>query len=672
MKAIMGVPKELNDIQINSNGDIILAAGDTVYEVILNRNGICALKELARWTGTRLLSVSVINDIIVAGSDRGIITFKGKKAYPIWIGAPTVVIAGNFSDEIKLIALSKTSQKLGRIIDVNAFSLRELLGGIKSAWGREEEIVFFATNMGPVGDFILDRIKSLTTKLDIDEDDYEEVLLVTPEEEPVLYILNFDEEGLRIESHQLPNFVGNPLYIGWGDIDADGQNEVYIVSLTNAFNINISALYFTRTKEKVNVRPRVFSLIRLNIAKKLRNIVSDDGSPYVLMMNPTSNRLPEFLILWEEPDSDELYKSIIWPIRVAITGKIHTIKSSLREYVIRKLVCNDIDKDGEDELIVLTDAGIKVLDIETKSQEVNFKNVNTIYFPTQIKQILSRNNEILVSGPIIDDGSPVWSIISLNPSGKEISYLSSLKPISEMIFSKKDIVFISHSDGSLSILKGEYKLESSDINLNSFALDEMGDLIYSTDNRIRRLNITSTTTKVNEIMRLDNRILNIIKDVEKTAKGVLCYNDEEKSIEILDLAGNKVNSFKIKEICDIWHVFMVNLDGDDALVLFVPNEVLVMSLEGNILQRFEISYDKSNILMNDFDDDGVPEILMISNDELYYINLRDNRLLRTELHNVTALTREQVSKSKIILAFQNNWLAEYDFNEVIANVSSQL
>ena len=329
--------------------------------------------------------------------------FKNGKASPVWVGYPCNVFAGNFSEKIDVVCLAKPPHKMSRILDLFAFSSEDVFKGlIKSVRGSEDEIVYFATNMGPINQFAFNRVRDLTVKADIDDDKRDELLLITPEDEPTLYLVDFVGDEAKIHDFPLPSFVGNPILLDYVDINHDGEEELYVVSMRGDYEALLSIItldYSTETER----RARTIAVAKINALEHIPDEVSDDGIFHVFGGEFDGDGLPEIIGLWEEPVGDLGYKIRIWPFKLHLMGEIECNKDGyIEEISIKRIIPYDIDSDNRLELITFTESGFSIYRLTKRARKIRVKKIYDLkIFKSEFENIqveLERLDNLIMEG----------------------------------------------------------------------------------------------------------------------------------------------------------------------------------------------------------------------------------------------------------------------------------
>jgi len=665
MKLLVNIPKVLSDILVLDKYSLLLAADDTVYKVEMKNKEISII-EIFRWTGTNILSISSVDGCIVASTDKGVIIFRDGRAYPAWIGYPGIVLTGKFYEDTNVIFLGKPTHKMSRIIDLYAFSADEILSGVKSLRGSEEEIVFFATNIGPVGEYVLHRTRDLIVKGDIDYDGYEELILITPDSEPVLYIIDFKEEGWDIESFPMPQFISTPIFLGFSDINADGEEELYVVSKRGDFEAIISAILFKRmSKEKG--RPQVITLTKINFKELLEGEISDDGIFYVFGGEFDNDQLPEFIAIWEEPIEEPVYQSKLWVFKISLTGQIEFLtKEAINETIIKKILVGDLDKDQKLEIILLTEIGCSAYKLETSKKKAGLRNIMRFGIPIQIDKLDKSNNRILIGGPLSRNEKGDWSVLLYNLEERKTFFKMLSCPIKQ-ILSTNDAFFLITTKGSLIIISDKCE----------FAEESITDLLMQKDNiyvirkgRVEKAIWTEKKCAVNFLKHLvfnKDQKIRFIRDRINDALMLLVWS-KGSNLSIVNENGKKVElvNYSIDIHKELIDVYRIQSNKDQYFLVLTEDELVIFNEKGEKILSEKIEIDDGNVVVADFNGDGDTELLYVTKGVLNYFSIKEKQRIRLALENITAMTYLDKENGSLIMAFTNNWVVEYDLNEVIA------
>ena len=668
MRLIANIPKMLNDLSPFKGNMFLLAADDVVYKIIIptnnkKRRDNVEIQEVFRWSGTDILSISHYKDLIAAGTNRGVIVFKNGRASPVWVGYPCNVFAGNFSEKIDVVCLAKPPHKMSRILDLFAFSSEDVFKGlIKSVRGSEDEIVYFATNMGPINQFAFNRVRDLTVKADIDGDKRDELLLITPEDEPTLYLVDFVGDEAKIHDFPLPSFVGNPILLDYVDINHDGEEELYVVSMRGDYEALLSIItldYSTETER----RARTIAVAKINALEHIPDEVSDDGIFHVFGGEFDSDGLPEIIGLWEEPVGDLGYKIRIWPFKLHLMGEIECNKDEyIEEISIKRIIPYDIDSDNRLELITFTESGFSIYRLTKRARKIRVKKIYDLKLPLYISQVSKGAKNVLLAGPLAEDVKDQWSILTFYTDERKMHLIALTGPVKRLI-SFNNNHFILLSDKNLLIVDDDCKLFINDVT----DIAEYHEEIYCiSNNGINKISFRPSNchVKLSKVNENETKEMRFADDITMDSRFIVFT---EKEI-IDNLSNGKKEKVMIPDEIgsDVLKVCKVPYGNKKMFLLITSNSAFLINKTGEITVRKPIRYDNvTNIVISDFDNDEYPELLYTLGGELYYWRVTEKYENRLLLDNITALSIVGNLDKKLVVAFKNNWVAEYDISEVL-------
>lgn len=654
MKLIANIPRMLNDLMPLDKNTFLLAADDVIYRVDIKGNDI-TLSEIFRWSGTNVLSISAYKDIIVAGTDKGVLILKEGKISPVWIGYPSIVFAGNFYENIDIVCLGKPPYKISRIIDLYAFSSKEVIEkSLRSLRGMEEEIVYFATNMGPIDKFAFYRIRDLAVKVDIDADGYEELLLITPNDEPTLYIVDFSGGQIDSKKFPLPTFVRNPVRLGFSDIDFDGEKEIYVVSMKSDYEALISVILIdTQLQDEVFIK--TIAVAKLDIRDFMREQISDDGIFYIFGGEFDNDGLPEIIALWEEPVGEVGFVSKIWPLKLSLMGKTIFVKDAfIKDIAVKDVFPYDIDGDGANELIIFTESGFSIYKVLIKGKRIKLEKMFEFKTPLFIARLNQIDQYLVLSGPIMEDTDNLWSTLLYSTDKREIKYILLSKPIMRT-FTLDNMYMLLTEDNKLILLSKE----------KNRIIEGIRDAILINDTlyllKEQQIIESKIDTDKLELKTISKQSLNFLPYIfVETRNSKLIIIGEEKDKPVLvHYPENKKEDLPLK-IEDIKKASLLPLDNDNVLIV-LKNDTINVQVREKKVQKIKCDGD---FVIEDFNGDKYPEILYTRGGEFYCFSLINMTETRLVLDNITSIAVKKEAEKKFIVAFKNNWVAEYSFEEV--------
>jgi len=668
LKLLANIPRELNDLSILNPNELLLAADDSVYIVQIpkEKRDRIKIKELFRWTGTNIISVDAYSNRIIAGTNKGVIIFYKNKAKPVWVGYPCNVFAGKFSDKIDIICLAKPPHKMSRILDIFAFSSSDVeTGQIRSLKGIEEEVVYFSTSIGPIQEFAFNRIKNLTVKSDIDNDGYLELVLITPEREPKLSVIDIVDEVIRRVEYELPSFVGNPILLDYRDLNEDGEKELYVVSMLNDFEAVISILSISENKNKVSVSV----LTKIDMKDLFGEEISDDGVLYAFLGQFDNDGLPEIVGIWEEPSDKDGFISKIMPFKVNFLGEIILPKRANQEEItIKKVVISDIDLDSLLELIIFNESGFSIYKLSEHKKSLVLSKISEFRLPMSIESLSRNNGSLLVSGPISTRLDSPWSLLRVNLDSDEIESIGVFPKVLKLECFDEACIVITN-DKRLFIISDSCFKEVKNIIDASIVDGGIVSIIRNKGLYRFKVDVKNCRIRKNKLVELQLEGF-FIKSVDNTNHICIFLNNEgelflhdlkkrlSRRIKLLDLLINQ-NKYFIRG-------YTYTEKNRNYFVFISKNYVHVVDDNGKPIVH-------KNLLFDDFYDLFLLRksakkhevvLLFARKKELYKFDLFKGFEERLSLDNVTSLVVEKKA-GKVLVAFQNNWIAEYEFGEVI-------
>lgn len=662
LKLLANIPRELNDLSILNPNELLLAADESVYLVKIPKEKISRveIKELFRWTGTNIISIDAYSNKIIAGTNKGVIIFNNNKAKPVWVGYPCNVFGGKFSNKIDIICLAKSPHKMSRILDIFAFSSIDVESGyIKSLKGTEEEIVYFSINIGPIQEFAFKRIKNLAVKLDIDMDGYLELVLITPDRAPKLSIIDIVDEMIRRIEYELPSFVGNPILLDYRDINGDGEKELYVVSMLNDFEAVISALSVSENEISVSV------LTKIDIRDLYGEDISDDGVLYAFLGQFDNDGLPEIVGIWEEPCDNDSFMSRIMPFKVDFLGRIILPERADQEEVtIKKILVTDIDSDSLLELIIFHESGFSIYKVTNHKFAIS--KISEFRFPIFIKLLSRSDRALLVSGPTSTELDSPWSLLKVNLDSGKIGSVGVFPRLFKMECSGKARI-LAKSDKRFFIISENCVKEIRNSIDASIVNEEILSIIK--DRGLSSIKISAKNCRVYK-RGIDKSLSRgvFIKDVNYNAqigilndKELFIYNPRKKSlrkIKLLTLPHNWKES--------LISGYMYRKKNRIYLVLIYKNCIQIVNNKRKTLISKDVPFDDflDLFLLEEKTRKHELVVLFTRKRELYKFELFKGTEKRLGLDNLTSLVIDKKAK-KILVAFRNNWIAEYEFREVL-------
>ncbi len=657
---LVNIPRELNDLTVSTSNKLLLGADDSVYivEIPVKNMEKIKMKEIFRWTGTNIISIDFMNDKIIAGTDRGVIIFSNNKAKPVWVGYPCNVFAGRFSDKIDIICLAKPPHKMSRILDIFAFSSYEVeFGQIKSLKGIEEEVVYFSTSIGPIQDFAFTQIKNLAVKSDIDNDGYLELIIITPEKEPKLSIIDIVDETIRRTEYELPSFVGHPILLDYKDFNEDGEKELYVVSMLSDFEAVISVLSISDNRVYASV------LTKIDIRDLYGDDVSDDGLLYVFLGQFDNDGLPEIVGIWEEPSEDDGFMSKLMMFKINILGETILLDDrSLNEITIKRIIVSDIDSDSLLELIIFNESGFSIFKLRDNSGKLSVSKIYEFRLPLLIKSLSKVNNSLFITGPIATRFDSGWSLMKVNLDMNEIESVGMVPRIITLECSNEICILVTaHNklyligDNCLRKVRNIFDAMLQRNALLVISNEELIRLIVnSKDCTLHRHKIYDLSFKGRLIRNIDDESIYILNPSH-----IISCEVKKGEVKDIKLSGHKI------ELKNIANAYTYREKESKYFVLILDKEVFVFNDRGNVIMRRDIMFDDAySLLMLRGPKTHSVRIVFTRNGELYGLDLSSGLEERLNLDNVTSLRLEKET-GEILVAFRNNWIAKYELEEIM-------
>ncbi len=663
MKLIANIPRELNDLTVLDNKNLLLASDDSVYEVkILEESGNrLKLREIFRWTGTNMLSVDSYRNIVVAGTNRGVIIYDNNKANPVWVGYPCNVFAGKFSDKVDIVCLAKPSHKMSRILDVFVFSSKEVISGqIKSLRGIEEEIIYFSTSIGPIQEFAFNMMKNLTVKADIDNDGYLELVLITPEREPKLCIVDIMDESIYLKEYDLPVFVGNPILLDIRDLNEDGENELYVVSMLSDFEAVISVLRLQEERVTASV------ITKIDVREFFGDNISDDGLLYVFIGQFDKDGLPEIVGLWEEPSEEDGYISRLMLFKINILGSAKVERNKIiEEIAIKRILPVDIDSDGLLELVIFNESGASIYKIKESRKGLSLDKIKEFRLPILIKLVSKMKENLLIGGQITTRTNSYWSLLRIDLESKIIESID-IVPSLLNIWQFNDYCIALTENRELLIIGKRCTKRIRNV-LDAMLLgSRVLTIIQKKGLQELKIGKNKCRLRVKKIMDIDKMSYNCFMIMSKANIDNIYILNNNQIIEVnaKEIQAKIINipleALKNKELLNGYHYIERR---KDYFLIISRESFTLLDKRGNIILKQEVDFDDRRILKFVHKKDAV--LLYTRNGELYKWDLSKKFEERLNLDNVTALNFFDHSE-RLLIAFSNNWIAEYTLDEVIS------
>ena len=598
------LPPELRDIWIDGNKIYILVP-DAV--LMTEKNHLNRLEEVIRWTGAQLHSVSSYNSNVIIGTDRGAVIVLEGNPYPLWTGAPTLVIADNLSKTHKFFILAEKIEQ--GVITPNLLvpfmvSEDEIKQSKKATSRIFGEITMFPAATSPFKEDIIRLAKRLVSTIDIDQNGFKEIFIASLEENKTqISLIKFekDEAIVKIEPF-VTHVLTYPVALDVGDIDSDMLDEpVLLLRKKDDFFTHYITTAALNLEEELSVSSVILGEVNikeiLQSCTELEEIeITDDMETFLVVGNVDDDNLPEIVILVYIPPLKELWGKIV-PLKMSFNGEIKVGKIAVVAPV-KNMVSGDIDGDGMKEAVLVTHAGYSILHFDKKMNILK----EDYFLPAVMKFFLERKEDFIVAGPIFIE-SNVFSVIDL--ADKYIEFLDKFKVV-DARRGHNIFAFLIEDD------KNRKLIMASALGLKSFDIPQVKNFF-------------------------------IIKDQ-------------------LFVFADKIYKIKNSKIVPVDEK-LTNINHKDGEILLKIRGKNVILREGEILlkgkddeTKFRLDYKLSDVLVLD---EGL--IIRESNGEIYFIDCVKSRILKSELSNVVGLN---FNEGKLQLSFENNWIVDYSLKEV--------
>ncbi|MEX2690242.1 MAG: hypothetical protein Q6351_007950 [Candidatus Njordarchaeum guaymaensis] len=642
MKFITKIPSVPNNFK-NLDGEYILSSRDSIYRLHYNGRSL-AIEYLNRWTGAKIFSLSKINNLIIAGTEKGIVTF-GKETFPIWTGYPTVIVRGNFHNKMKLALIKRASSKWGAEVVVSFLSTKDLLGNKKSIF-QGISIPFRAAFEGPVGEFSGKILDKTVAVFDIDNDKYDEIIFVAPF--PYASNLIIIDEDPKPKIQKLPTFFDSLINLQYYDVDGDGTKEIFVTT-KDAQGFIRSAFIRVFNKEILDLQ----LIDSFNPSESLKNVVTDDGRGWGFIGRFTNTKLPEILYIWEEiPDPGE-FRSHYWFFIKTFTGNLFIVNSEpYDDFSAVDFYISDIDNDGIDEVLLFSNIGIKLLKFENKEKK-SVKTICHFNTPAQSEKIVASELGILFAGPILLYPNSIWGLYVIQ-DGKIIELLEA-PSIKKIVDGNKSCLVL--ADNLAYLLQPDLSITPINRPLIDVVFD--GQNYYAVDDDGNLLTLDVKGNVKEQIKLKDKRIAigkvqdKIITISNKNNKSNIFINDLEEPFLVLTDPIYSISSIILEKSYYIGlfsegFVDLVNLDTMKKIVRY---------------EDPDISFN--NYVIGDINNDHFSEILFLRDKRLKIIFTKSGDLIDYGNVEWTGIGLIREGTKERILCAHNSIIMKFDAEEIL-------
>ncbi len=418
MRLLGIIPRELRDVKTIAPEKLLVIFDDGIYEAKLGKK--TKIKEIGRWTGASAFSVESLDDKKLLGTSIGVVVFSNK-AVPLYTGGRTILFSGNFSPNHKIAAFVQMPDKIERILDVFFIGGEDFSDKKRILRERGQEITFFGTNIGPVEIFRYELLKNLVLIKDIDKDNLDELLILTPEEiAPRIEIIDYNEgnETWDLYTVPLPEFLREPLQLASGDIDGDGEDEILILSRRSPLEYVLSLLEISKLEDN-KYQANVYALAHIRADELFKN-VSDDGFLQVKLLD---NELPSILLMWiEAPNFGECFSKLYFS-KLDIDGSFTISKTIYEEFMPKRLILNDENLANE-EFLIISDIGFSLWRIKPM-QLKGFKVIKNGYFytPARISAIKEVGDRLFLAGLVLSEPRKISAMYMYDANAREFEII---------------------------------------------------------------------------------------------------------------------------------------------------------------------------------------------------------------------------------------------------------
>ncbi len=448
LKPIIFLPLEVGGVNISNHGTVFFGS-ESVYSMDFRDR---TLRYRGFWRGAGMWSITGIDNLIVTGTKNGLIIFD-ETAIAHWTGSKTAVFSGNFSEEVKLLALSFYKEKGRRYLRVYPVGSEYFSGESKRLYS-DTIIPFFTPFGGPVDYELIRYLRFLTNVFDVDGDGFDELVLVNPGvDSAYLVILSLrknNEQVVKVDQEKLPSYTFRPILALKGDLDQDGLQEIALLSNPKYKTYHISMIDIV--EGKINSQ----SLEMLDVHNVFKD-VSEDGEAWLSVGDVNGDGFAEITFMWEEKPSWGEVKSKLFFLTKTFFGESEKSLGGIEVYPPLEMYTYDYDGDRKEELILVSALGIEAVNLSDGRVADFLPIIGEIKYLTHLG-----DERFFVSGSVL--GEDVWSYYFVDGSVIKIGYPT------------KRVLKISRCNNEVSVLDASGKVWL--INDNGFYLlkDSVRDL----------------------------------------------------------------------------------------------------------------------------------------------------------------------------------------------------